>query len=367
MTMGRLNILILEDNPADSELMKRELRKSGLDFAARVTQSRAEFVAALDAFTPGLLLTDYSLPDFSAIGALTLARERFPELPVIVVSGAIGEETAIETLKAGATDYVLKQRLARLGPVVHRALEEARLLGEKKRAEDELRRSNESLEQFAHVAAHDLREPLRVIAGFSELLGRKYKGRLDKNADEYIYFITDGAQRMQKLVDDLLAYARAGRGDAASGRVDCGAVLGRVLEGMQLAVKESGAEITCGELPVLAGSETDLLQLFQNLIGNAIKFHGAEPPRVRVGAERRGGDWLFSVSDNGIGLAPHDQERVFQMFQRLHSGAQYPGTGIGLAICKKIVDQLGGRIWVESEPGRGAAFYFTLPAAQKEK
>ncbi|OGS46229.1 MAG: hypothetical protein A2539_03010 [Elusimicrobia bacterium RIFOXYD2_FULL_34_15] len=238
----------------------------------------------------------------------------------------------------------------------------ARDITELKRAELELKRSNENLEQFAYVASHDLQEPLRMMASYSELLEKRYKDKLDKDANEFIEFIVDGAKRLQKLINDLLAYSRIGRTDKSAGEVDCNTILGKVINSMHAYMEESGAIITNDELPTLIGNESNFVQLFQNLIGNAIKFRKQEPPQVHISAKKENNEWLFSVKDNGIGIEPQYKDRIFLIFQRLHARVEYPGTGIGLSICKKIVETLGGKIWVESEYGKGSTFYFTIPA-----
>ena len=225
----------------------------------------------------------------------------------------------------------------------------------------ELQRSNEELQQFAYVASHDLQQPLRMVAAFVDLLARRYQGKLDSEAAEFIGYALDGARRMKALIDDLLAYSRVGTRREPFVPVDCEKVLQETLQGLRLAVEESGATITHDPLPVVHAGKLELALLLQNLLSNALKFRNAAPPRIHLSAQQRGTEWLFSVRDNGIGIDPQHAERIFIIFQRLHTREEYPGTGIGLAICKKIVDCHGGRVWVESTPGRGATFFFTLP------
>ena len=222
-------------------------------------------------------------------------------------------------------------------------------------------RSNSELQQFAYVASHDLQEPLRAIESYVELLARRYRGRLDDDADEFIGFVVEGVERMLSLINDLLLYSRVGTRIEPHKPTPAREALDGALENLRAAIEESGAVIECGDLPIVVANAAQLVQVFQNLIGNAIKFRGDEPPHVVISAEKTGNEWVFCVSDNGIGIAPEHFDRIFQAFERLHSRDKYPGSGIGLAVCKKIVERHGGRIWVESRLGEGSKFCFTLP------
>lgn len=226
----------------------------------------------------------------------------------------------------------------------------------------ELARSNRDLEQFAHVTSHDLKEPLRMVTGFMGLLKEQYGSRLDDKAREYIHFGVDAAQRMQRLINDLLEYSRVGMDESAEAMA-LGEALDAALDNLRIAIREAGAVITRDALPLLHVNRTEMVRLLQNLVSNAVKFRSALPPAIHVGARLKSGIWEFSVRDNGIGIDPVYQDRLFQIFQRLHPAEDYPGSGVGLAICKKIVEQYGGEIRVESEPGKGSAFFFTLPEA----
>ena len=227
----------------------------------------------------------------------------------------------------------------------------------------ELQRSNQELEQFAYVASHDLQEPLRMISSFMQLMERRYKGRLDDDADQYIGYAVDGARRLQLLIQDLLAFSRVGSHGAPLEPTNCEEVLARVRGNLQVAATESDATITSDPMPVVMGDASQLVQLFQNLLANGLKFRGQEAPKIHVGARQDGNEWMFTVSDNGIGIDKQFFDKIFTIFQRLHGREEYPGTGIGLAVCKKIVERHRGRIWLESEPGKGTQFHFTLPSA----
>ena len=230
-------------------------------------------------------------------------------------------------------------------------------------ANEELKRANEALRQFTGIVSHDLRSPLRMIRTFAEYLAADYRGRLDSQADEFIEHIVRGAARMDTLIVDLLDYSRAGQAELTRTRVELGEVVVEALDALRVAVTESGAKIESGDLPAVLADRGQITQLFQNLLGNGIKFRRKPTPVIRVEAARKGDDWVVSVSDNGIGLEPEHAERIFKAFKRLHTTSEFPGTGIGLAICKMIVERHGGRIRVESEPGKGSRFLFTLPQA----
>ncbi len=607
----------------DAELVEYELRKTGLPFALHRVDSRERFTRELVEHRPDLILSDYTLPAFDGMAALELARELAPGVPFLILTGSINEETAVRCMKAGATDYLLKNNLARIGPAIARALErersraekkeaqaalrrsEARLraiidhslqafvlldrmgtiqtlnrravewlnrmvdhgpnegddfyqidpfrgkdwqnafdlalqgkiltrehtlavpgsearwfetthapvmdedevigvclslsdITERKRAEEELResearfrtladsapvliwmanrggrityvnrrwleftgreasaeagnswlervhpedrarcaaerseaihagrpftlefrlqradreyrwmldtgtprcssdgelagyigsclditdrkqaeaelsdfaqrlaRSNRELEQFAYIASHDLQEPLRMVSSYTEMLARRYRGKLDERADEYIGYTVDGVKRMHALIGDLLALSRVEVTPRQFPPLLLSLAVKEAMGNLRRAIEDAGAEVTVGELPMVKADGTQMVQLFQNLIGNALKFRGEAPPRVRIEAAE-GEEPVVSVADNGIGIAAEHREKIFGMFQRLHSRSEYAGTGIGLAVCRKIVDRHGGRIWVESEPGQGCTFFVAFPAVSEE-
>jgi PAS domain S-box-containing protein len=493
-----LRVLILEDNPQDAKLAAAILERGGYAVQFDLANTPDLFQERLAKAEYDVILADYNLRTWTAVDALEILKRAGKGVPLIVVTGALGDEAAVECLKQGAEDFVLKDRPARLPMAIHRALENKRLREERNRTEEALRLSesrfrrlleaapeaiiisdregrivlvnllaeqlfryrreelvgkpveilmperfrlthpqyrnkyfdnplvrpmgagsekfavradgtefpaemtlaplqteegpllfssirditqrkqyeqalarhakeladsNAELEQFAYVASHDLQEPLRMVANYTQLLAQRYKGKLDADADEFIHYAVDGATRMRSLINDLLTYSRVGRKGKEFELTACEQVLDRALKDLQEVLTESGASVKRDPLPTVRADDSQLVQLFQNLIGNAIKFRKQGPPRIHVSANPNGQEWIFLVRDNGIGFDPQYSDRIFRMFQRLHGRSEYPGSGMGLAICKKIVERHGGKIWVKSEPGKGSTFFFTLPTA----
>ncbi len=371
---GKLQVLLVEDNPADAELVLRELRREGFDVTSDTVQTIEDFTRQIRTRSYQIILADYNLPQWRGVEALAVLRKEGLDIPLILVSGAVGDVIAVECIKQGATDYVLKDSLARLAISVRRALQEKAQRDQRQQAEQdlarkaaELTRSNQDLEQFAYVASHDLQEPLRMIAAYTQLLSERYRGKLDAQADKYIAYAVEGALRMQTLIRDMLAFSRVGRNGVGSDPSDCNHVVEEALLNLKASINESAAVVVYKDLPVVAAERIQMVQLFQNLIGNAIKFRGKQAPVIRISAQRQGLHWQFTIADNGIGIAPEYKDLIFVIFQRLHARDEYAGNGVGLAICKKIVEHYGGKVWIESELGHGCTFYFTLPAHQADE
>jgi PAS domain S-box-containing protein len=488
--------LILEDRKEDFELVVHELRRAGFAGRCQRVETEKEYVSQL-LVRPTIILADYVLPEFGALRALKLLQETELDVPFIVLTGAVSEELVVECMKRGAADYLLKDRLARLGPAVTSALEETRLRRQKKKTEaafgkcserfqrlvettnvipwefdretarftyvgpqavtllgypleywygdgfweahvhpedqdvlfrpsdpssskdhdltcrmrtsdlktiylhciiqtttscdnsaslasgfmvditelkktqqslarhaEALASSNADLQQFAYAASHDLQEPLRMVSFYTQLLAKRYKGKLDSDADEFIGYALDGATRMRDLIKHLLEYSRVGARKIEFAPIDCEAIFKESMANLEIALHESNAIVTHDPLPMVTGDASQLGQVLQNLLGNAIKFRNGKTPYIHVSARQENEDWLFSVSDNGIGIEPQYLETIFAIFHQLHGKDKYEGTGVGLAMSRKIVERHRGRIWVESKPGEGATFYFTIPKQQ---
>lgn len=288
----------------------------------------------------------------------------------VLLTGLLGALLLSVTGKAAMIEGVVGQRTQELRMLNEHLINEIK---QRKHAEaalkthaNELARSNSELEQFAYVASHDFKEPLRMIVTFLQLLERKYRDQLDTEGKEYIQFAVDGAKRMQALINDLLTFSQVNAYNTKLELVSCDSIVGQVLDNLKIAIEEHHAQITVDVLPILLADKTQLLQLFQNLISNAIKFSDKNEPKVHVGVSPYKSTWIFSVRDNGIGISPEFYERIFALFQRLHTRETFQGTGIGLAVCKKIVEQHGGQIWVDSVEGEGSIFYFTFPIAKSK-
>jgi light-regulated signal transduction histidine kinase (bacteriophytochrome) len=322
---------------------------------------------------PDCVLLDLNLADATGFDGIARIAEWDGTLPVVVLTGLNDEEFGVSAVASGAQDYLVKGRVEpdMLRRTLLYAIERARLVMQAEALDAqavELRRSNAELEQFAYVASHDLQEPLRKVASFCQLLEQRYGNALDERGIEYIGFAVDGAKRMQVLINDLLTFSRVGRLNVSHATVDLDSTLETALDNLAAAIEESGAQIARpdGPLPQVMGDATLMTMLWQNLIGNAVKFRREDrAPQVIIDCERGTGDhhghWIFSVADNGIGIAPEFAEKVFVIFQRLHGRDAYTGTGIGLALCKKIVELHGGSIGIHTSDNSGTRFWFTLP------
>ena len=392
MSEKPLNILLVEDNPDDALLIEAALAESQNGrFSLRRASRLTEGLETLSQGNVDVLLLDLSLPDSHGPETFTKARSGSPDIPIIVLTGLDDETVASQAVRQGAQDYLVKNQVDSplLSRSIRYALERHSLLAdlvgytrelsrintelesevaERKRAEDELAekaeelsRSNTELEQFAYVASHDLQEPLRMVSSFVEILAKDYEEKFDEQAEKYMGFVLDGARRMKALIDDLLSFSRVGTRELIRGPINCDDVVRMVISDLRAIIDDNKAAVTHDPLPTVLADPTQMTQLFQNLISNGIKFRGEHSPHIHVSAEERGEEWVLSVQDDGIGIEPRHFDRIFLMFQRLHQRSEYPGTGIGLAMCKKIVENHGGKIWLESEVGKGSTFYFGLP------
>lgn len=392
----RARILLVDDKPENLTALEAVLEDLGEELV-KVTSGRDALRYLLSNDVAAVLL-DVRMPDMDGFetAALIRERDRSKDTPILFLTALKSEEHLFRGYHMGAVDYLLKPivpeilrskvsvfvDLFKKTELIRRqanALKEQ--IAERTRAEEavrelnaeleqrvidrtkELTRINDELRQFAYVASHDLQEPLRSVGSYAQLLRKRYGGRLDSDADDFIGFVVDGVQRMHVLLNDMLAFSRVTTDDGETrpnDRCDCELVLSRALANLDSSMRESGAVVTHDPLPVVLGDEVQLVQVFQNLIGNAIRYRSEEPPRIHISVLHNDAEWVFAVKDNGIGIEPRYHDRIFGIFKRLH-GKELPGTGMGLAICKKIIEFHGGRIWVDSQPGEGAVFHFTIP------
>jgi signal transduction histidine kinase len=369
-----LRALLLEDNEDDARLLERHLKLGGYELEYERVETAEAFERALDRGDWDIVFADYVLPGYNGLDGLKAVHQRELDLPFIVVSGKIGEETAVEAMKAGAHDYVMKSNLARLAAAVERELREARRRQDRTRAREqlavqtvalaertlELERSNRELEEFAYIASHDLSAPLRVIAGHIGLFIHRYGDAVDDQAKLLLESAGRGTERMQRLIDDLLLYSLATRNALELADVDTAEMMRDVVEDFSTEIAETGADVQVGEMPHIHSVYAPLSQVLHNLVGNSLKFANGSPPQVEISAERLDASWRLSVRDNGLGIESRHVETAFRMFQRLH-GAKYPGTGMGLAISRRIVERLGGDLWHEPAPNGGSIFCLTIP------
>ena len=365
---GHQTVLMVEDSPEDRAVYRRYLSQAAGEFEITDAETGEEGLAACRTQPPDCILLDYNLPDLDGIDFLAQFADQDapPQSAIVMLTGQGNEAIAVEAMKKGAQDYLIKGNIsaAQLERAVCNAIEKKSLMRAVEQQRRELERSNRELDQFASAASHDLQAPLRRTQSFCELLQRRYQGKLDKDADEFIHYIVKSVHHMRTLVNDLLNFSRAGTQPLNVEPIAFDDVAKRAIEHLEVAIRESGGEVTLDALPTVPADRTQMIQLLQNLIGNGIKYHGPDAPKVHVSAEPEGARVRFSVRDNGIGIEAKHVDTVFEVFKRLHSESEFPGTGIGLATCKKIVERHGGRLWVESEPGHGSVFYFTIPATR---
>jgi signal transduction histidine kinase len=375
-----LNVLCLEDSPRDAEIMRELLTDAGYDLNMDCTAVEKEFVTFLRSHKYDIILSDFKLPGFDGFTALRWSVEICPDVPFICISGTVGEETAVELLKKGAVDYILKDRLVRLPSAIQRALDEAKEKEARQRAEKELvslntqleqrviertyqlEAANKELEAFTYSVSHDLRAPLRAVDGFSKFVLEDYENKLDSEGKRLLNLIRTNIQKMDQLITDLLALSRVTRGELSFSGID--------MTQMAISIfKESAApdvtdkiSLTVDPLPEGYADPTYMRQVWTNLIANAIKFSSKKKkPVIKIGGSKENGFNVYFVKDNGVGFNPEYTHKLFGVFQRLHKSDDFEGTGVGLAIIQRIIHRHGGKVWAEGEEGKGATFYFSLP------
>lgn len=364
-----LHFLFIEDNPADFLLVKRHLAINGLVCDCDLVESLDGIEAALARRPWDLILSDFSVPGLAFRDSLDLIQRTHPEVPVILMSGTIGEEQAVDLLKVGVADFVLKGKLSRLIPAIERALKDAAEHQARRTAEvmmlrtlDALERSNNELAHLTFAASHDLQEPVRGIVSFAQLIERRLGVGIDAELQRDLRFLVNSAYRMRDIVKGLADFAEVANSDEKFAVQDCGAVLDEATEGLDQQIRQKGATVSHGPLPQVNGNRGQLLELFHILLANSLKF--ARPgtaPRIAITAQSLGDHWQISVSDNGIGIDSQYFDQLFWPFKRLEAHVDYPGPGLGLAIARRVVEKHGGQIWIESTVGTGTTIFFTLP------
>lgn len=361
------DILIVDDTPDNLRLLSAMLTHQGFAVRKALSGQRALFSTQTD--PPDLILLDIKMPEMDGYQVCRKLKEdpRTCEVPIIFISALDDALDKVQAFAAGGIDYVTKPfQEAEVLARIENQLRIQRLQRQLIKQNEELTRSNRELEQFAYVVSHDLQQPLQSVTGFIRLLQLKYQDSLDQMAHEYLSRIHEAGDRMQRLIQDLLIYAQVEQQSPDFQLLDGNHVLTQVLENLQSAIAEKHVSLLYQPLPMITGNETQLIQLFQNLLSNAIKFVPVgTTPQIKITAEQQSLHWLFSIQDNGIGIEPQNLNQIFEIFQRTESAKHYPGTGIGLATCKKIVEYHQGRIWVTSQLNVGTTFHFTLAIQPK--
>jgi signal transduction histidine kinase len=394
MQYSIVNILIIEDSLAEARLLRELLSESQKELFNIVhVQRLREAIKQLETSDSyDLILLDLSLPDSQGLNSLESVNQKAPHLPIVVLTNTEDDELSVNALRQGAQDYLVKRLINQdlLIRSIRYAIERKQIqqtlkrtnqelthlnhclqeeIGKRQEIQEELERSNRELEQFAYIVSHDLKQPLTTIYSWSQMLQRRYEKIFDAKGKRYLDFIFNGTQKMNSLIDSLLTYSRVGRQEKHLEIVNCNLLLAEVKETLKTAIATNNATITHTELPVIMADPTQLGQVFQNLIDNAIKYRREDTPHIHIVASlnrtkkqiQNSQEWIFSFKDNGLGIPQEAQDRVFEIFQRLHSDDQYSGNGVGLAICQKIVQRHNGNIWIESELGEGSTFYFSIP------
>ncbi len=367
-----IEILLFEDNPGDTGLIEAMLEEfTDFSYKLKNVETLNEGLHLLKERQFDVILLDLGLPDSEGIDTFLDVHIKSPGTPIIILTGLTDGRMGISAVKKGAQDYLVKGQVESklLERSIKYSIERKRAEKELKETVEELKRSNDELQQFAYITSHDLQEPLRTIASYTQLIERRYKDRLDSDADEFLDFIVEAAVRMKDMIQGLLYYSRVGTKGCEFVPTNTEKLLEIVLSNLNASIDENDATITYDKLPVVVADEGQLIQLFQNIISNSIKFKkDNEHLKIHISSQKDEDlrEYIFSVADNGIGIEPQYFNRIFEVFKRLHTRVEYEGTGIGLSISKRIIECHGGRMWVESEFGRGSVFYFTIPVKQAD-